>query len=500
MLKKRMNFLANIFFIPLLLISLLGAAATLLNDVAEASKSGILMMDILIVMLILLFLVRHKKPLFSINGKFSRYLRYFMLGAILFWQFYLLLNMSGFCVWDPGSIMLKAIGKASWVGEDYFSYNPNTFLLLLIEHSIWKGLGQPSLRILTVTLGLINYGLLDSSLLTLYWLGKKYLTQRVGKTAFVLGVVLLGIMPWAVIPYSDIPAFALTAFSLAALISFFSSQSISTKYAYAALSGFLLGLDYLIKPSLVITYIAFAIVALVSVSWHNLDKRLLGTVVVIVIIPLIMLLAFSAYQQHNSYVRIDQRKALPMMHFAAMGATGNGGYTLADVERDEAIKDPGKRSAVATKVWEQRVIRMGWVGYQKFLIKKQVANTADGTFAWGGEGVFLKPFKNYPKSLGQRLFFAGGSPVVNSAVKILIQLVWLGTLLAMLLTVNDVHFIVLLAKYAVVGFSLFLLLFEGGRSRYVIQFLPFILLLAGIGIQKIILMSRALGRFKHRNI
>ena len=67
MLKKRMNFLANIFFIPLLLISLLGAAATLLNDVAEASKSGILMMDILIVMLILLFLVRHKKPLFSIN-------------------------------------------------------------------------------------------------------------------------------------------------------------------------------------------------------------------------------------------------------------------------------------------------------------------------------------------------------------------------------------------------------------------------------------------------
>lgn len=318
----------------------------------------------------------------------------------------------------------------------------------------------------------------------------------------MLGVVLLGIMPWAVIPYSDIPAFALTVFSLAALISFFSSQSISTKYAYAALSGFLLGLDYLIKPSLVITYIAFAIVALVSVSWHNLDKRLLGTVVVIVIIPLIMLLAFSAYQHHNSYVRIDQRKALPMMHFAAMGATGNGGYTLADVERDEVIKDPGKRSAVATKVWEQRVIRMGWVGYQKFLIKKQVANTADGTFAWGVEGGFgfLKPFKNYPKSLGQRLFFAGRSPVVNSAVKILIQLVWFGTLLAMLLMVNDVHFIALLAKYAVVGFSLFLLLFEGGRSRYVIQFLPFILLLAGIGIQKIILMSRALGRFKHRNI
>lgn len=170
--KKRMNFLANIFFIPLLLISLLGAAATLLNDVAEASKSGILMMDILIVMLILLFLVRHMKPLFSINGKFSRYLRYFMLGAILFWQFYLLLNMSGLCFWDPGSIMLKAIGKASWASKDYFSFNPNTFFLLLIEHSIWKGLGQPSLRILTVTLGLISYGLLDSSLLTLYWLGK----------------------------------------------------------------------------------------------------------------------------------------------------------------------------------------------------------------------------------------------------------------------------------------------------------------------------------------
>ena len=195
---------------------------------------------------------------------------YLLVGSILLWQFYLLLTVSGFCFWDPGIIILKAISKTSWGGTDYFSYNPNTVLLLLIEHDVWKVLGQPSLRVLTVVLGFINYRLLDASLLNLYWLGKKYLTQQVGKNTVVLGVILLGVMPWAVIPYSDIPSFALTIFSLVALMSFFNNQSIRHKYGYAALSGVLL-MDLSIRNSVlaVIRLVLCCWSALKGNSWFN---------------------------------------------------------------------------------------------------------------------------------------------------------------------------------------------------------------------------------------
>lgn len=498
MLKKSMNFLVNIFFVPLLIIGLLGAAANLLNDMIGASKSGILVLDILLVS-VPVFLIAYKRQLrIPINKKFCCY---GLACVIVAWQAYLVITVAGFSIWDPGNILLKAINKTPWTGTSYFSSNPNTFLLLLIEHGIWKGLGQPSMRVLTSLFGLLSYGLLDASLLTLCHLGKKYLTQRVGKVALGLGIISLGVTPWAVIPYSDIPAFALTVFSLGALLAFFNSKLIRKRYLYAVLSGLLLGVDYLIKPSLVVTYIAFAIIALASVNWHKFDKQVLGALGVLIVIPTIMLLGFSAYQQRNSYVRIDQSQALPMMHFAAMGATGNGAYTYADVKRDEAIKNPDKRNAVATKVWKQRVAKMGWAGYQNFLIKKQAANISDGTFAWGWEAGtgFLKPFRNHPRSIGQRLFCIDGVANYNSAVKILVRLVWLGTLLAVLFAVSDTSFVGLLAKYAFVGFCLFLLLFEGGRSRYAIQFLPFILLLAGIGMQELARICRVLRNSKSKD-
>lgn len=43
-----------------------------------------------------------------------------------------------------------------------------------------------------------------------------------------------------------------------------------------------------------------------------------------------------------------------------------------------------------------------------------------------------------------------------------------------------------LLKYTVIGFFVFLLLFEGGRSRYIIQFLPFLLILSSIGVDNFI--------------
>ena len=45
--------------------------------------------------------------------------------------------------------------------------------------------------------------------------------------------------------------------------------------------------------------------------------------------------------------------------------------------------------------------------------------------------------------------------------------------------------IMIFIKLGIVGFSLFLLIFEGGRSRYLIQFLPLMFMGAAAGWHKI---------------
>lgn len=55
----------------------------------------------------------------------------------------------------------------------------------------------------------------------------------------------------------------------------------------------------------------------------------------------------------------------------------------------------------------------------------------------------------------------------------------------MLGAVLDKHVASQLLKIIFIGFCAFLLLFESGRSRYLIQFLPFIFALIGIGNAKI---------------
>lgn len=482
--KRFLNTLANIFLIPLLFISLLGAASVMINDMIEASKSGIILIDILFIIGIILLIFHKQKISFTIN---KRIVGYVIIIILLAWQTYLLLNVAGVTGWDPGRIIYKAMEKkAAGYEDNYFSIYPNTFLLLMVEHIIWKVVGHPeSLRVLTSILAVFNYILLDLGLLNLFYIGKKYLNRKAAIIAFLLGIILLGMTPWAVIPYSDIPAFALGSFSITALLKLYSANLMKSKYCYAMLSGFLIGLDYLIKPSLVIIIIAFAIVALPSTNLHKIRWQHLGALVLLLVVPALMLTGTSIYQQNNSYIKLERNKAMPMMHFAAMGVNGNGGFMASDVLRDVSVKNPAEKRKVATEVWKKRVMKMGWTGYQAFLIKKQVANTADGTFAWGGEGNFLRPFKKLPNTLGQRLFYAQNTPSYNSAVKILLQLLWMGTLFTALFAAGDTSFVGLMAKYATVGFCLFLLLFEGGRSRYVIQFLPFILLLAAIGTQRI---------------
>lgn len=175
-----------------------------------------------------------------------------------------------------------------------------------------------------------------------------------------------------------------------------------------------------------------------------------------------------------------------MVHFVAMGMTGNGGYNTADTEMDLKIKSPIKRRQKNIKLIRQRLKGFqGVTNYGKFLIQKQINNTADGSFSWGSDIVTKTNQSNSVtrnRTIIRKLYAKEGQTQPNTfEYRFFAQLVWSASLILILFTIKLDSWRIQFFKYGIVGFMLFLLIFEGGRSRYVIQFLPLVLVLATVG-------------------
>ena len=189
---------------------------------------------------------------------------------------------------------------------------------------------------------------------------------------------------------------------------------------------------------------------------------------------------------------------MPVTHFIAMGMSGDGGYNASDVIENINIKSPQKRNKYNIKLIQKRFLQMGLGGYLKFLVKKQINNTADGSFGWAAEGNYLyEPFGRHLNRIEKHIRTLFMNRDVNQGYliadanmggyKFFPQIIWVVALVFMLFaTVGDSGETLQFLKYTIVGGFVFLLLFEGGRSRYLIQFLPYLFTLSGLGIDKFI--------------
>ena len=181
-----------------------------------------------------------------------------------------------------------------------------------------------------------------------------------------------------------------------------------------------------------------------------------------------------------------------MMHFAAMGAINKGAYNPQDYYACKAIKDPEKRNQRDTKAFVRRIKGYkNFANYQRFLVRKHSLNTADGTFNWSGNGI--KVIFNRHDDLPQKLFTTKKVNFTkNTPFSLPTQIVWVLTLTLILFSLPNKRLFTQILKYSIVGFFLFLLIFEGGKSRYMIQLLPFLCALASIGGNEFIIRIRVL--------
>lgn len=154
---------------------------------------------------------------------------------------------------------------------------------------------------------------------------------------------------------------------------------------------------------------------------------------------------------------------------------GSGGYSL---EQDQAMmnaKNMHERNEYSIKRIQKNLKRMGTIGYLKWLVFKQKNNTADGTLGWTADGNLAEAT---PKTLIQNFYYTTGK--YNKDFHFIAQLAWIALLTLVFLGFKNKTAEVQFFRLALLGGFIFLLIFEGGRSRYLIQFLPCLIILASL--------------------
>lgn len=496
-----------------MLVSLIGVIYEVKFDIESASRLATLIF-VAIVVLGTFALVNNntfKKGLSATLSFLRVHAKWLTIGVgslTVIWQWNLVYALSGRINWDPGMLLSLAESKHyPWLSS-YFSSYPNNFFYTFFERTVWDLMGMLGYQTehnFLIVLGELNYLILDLSALLLYWSLKKQFNQRVATWSLVLNWLLIITAPFGVLPYTDVPAYFLTTVQISLIVAAHLVKS-NLRILLVVLYGMVGGLNYFIKPSTIIFTIALVIVSILHAR-----KKLMRILTVLLMSGCIgfagIYISGSYLQTHNHLVKIDKSRSYPLNHFIAIGLTDNGGWTAYDAEMNTKIKDPKQRKKFNDKLIVKRLQQRGFIGYLRFLAHKQMMTTQSVSWGWGEEGganYLNRPFVKHPNFLQkiQRKIFmsydhsykAEAANYRWNGYKLIIQLVWLATIFAMLVGVKENDVKEFTIKMTILGSLMFLLIFEGGVSRYLIQFMPFVISLAAIGI------NRQLNRYDQGSI
>lgn len=331
-----------------------------------------------------------------------------------------------------------------------------------------------------MTLVLVDLSVL-LNLLTICLVSKKHLLPAI----YLHGIWLL-VFPWIIVPYTDtwvLPFVSASLFFYAML----SKKELNWKYKLLGSVG--LGmvaiLGYFIKPTALIPMIAILLIEIISFFSKKWQSK--GRLIFLTITLLTAGLTYSVCIQQlekQAYISIDESRKIPMIHFMNIGLTEDGGYSSEDAQAMAGLPTKQAKIAYSKEKIQERLKEKGFFGYLDFIFQKHRNNTADGTFAWLKEGSFIKngevpDGEGYTRRL-QEQYYLYGDRIAD--YRFMAQVWWGVFLFIIVLGWKQQGKFEQMLRLSLIGGFIFLLLFEGGRSRYLIQFLPMFLLLASLSI------------------
>jgi integral membrane protein (TIGR03766 family) len=411
----------------------------------------------------------------------------FVLIVIL--QFSILYFISVPISWDVGGIHngVAELGQTT-LANDYLSTNPNNsfFFFFMLMLSKLGNLIHPTIGTSWFYWQSLNIIFMDLGFIFIYLAGKNLFNEKVGYLSFYLAIFSLGLSPWILVPYTDTIMLPIIS-SIFYLFSYIRKQKQLILFPVLSI---MTAIAFLLKPSSVVFLIAYLIIVFLDPLQTFSRKKILPLLTVVLCFFLVFagtLKAFSFFESKQTIVIIDKNKAKPWQHFVMMGLKGTGGFNQADTDATNGFSTQEEKVAYAKKQIISRLEKYGFIGYLKFLSQKHLLNTSRGDFSWGRDGTpQVAPASKNPLTLFLRdSYYQQGERV--KMLRLFMHLLWIITLIGLLFTIRKKDRwlkcspLLFTLKLTVLGSFLYLLLFEGGRSRYLIQYLPVFYLLSANG-------------------
>jgi integral membrane protein (TIGR03766 family) len=464
----------------------------------------VLFSGMLVTVLVLIFPLG-KKLFYQIGNFLQRYKWVFFSIAVVLQAVLVIYGTTEYWA-DVYALFHSATGSAKDINSLYFSRYPNNlFLFYIYKFFTWPISGFYKYLILN----LVNALAVDLAFILFYRVMKSFLDNLVATFGFYFFLLVLGLSPYILMPYSDTFSLPFSVLMMSFGLRILQERRVSTgDWILFLFSGVI---AFLLKPSTIIPVIALILVYALFIK----EKGHLKTIGILfaLLVGMFGIVKSSMFVLENyGPVHIQQGRSIPMTHFVMMGLNKGeqpgsylGGWNLADFENTVSNESTDAMSNYNKKVIVDRLKNFGVLGYAKFLLEKERATTQDGDFTANPELMIAKSEIN-PTSktkvsgwIADHLYPRGVSfNTYRIYAQILFVLLSLGVLFAAVFTrATDVA--VTFFKLSVLGGILFLLIFEGGRGRYLIQFMPYFVILSSIGWEKFFSVARRLSADRNVN-
>ena len=386
---------------------------------------------------------------------------------------------------------------------NYFSHYPNNgliFFLYILAFSV-----SPSLDSLQLwqIMDCVNAVFIDLGLFMLFLATKKEFGRKIGLISLCFGLLVIGFTPWVTVPYTDTISLAFTGTMLFLLVSLRKAGSFKNRLICGFLLGVAAALCFLVKPSTGVYLIAAAIIAVVTLFFRYKElivkQRFWAVILGSGFCFVLVYASFNYFYQNQQQLVINPKTKVPMTYFMAMGMDGFGGWSRADTELINSLDSTDEMNRAMMSLIKQRLSDHGRHGYVDFLIAKHDLNVNDGTFYWGGpDETQLQDMSSESsvESFLKNLYYRDGSKLY--IYHGLAQIIWVLLLLLALFSHKNQNFLATVLRLTIIGAFLYLLMFEGGRSRYLIQFLPAFVILTALGLDWLMALAHSsLSRSHH---
>jgi 4-amino-4-deoxy-L-arabinose transferase-like glycosyltransferase len=307
---------------------------------------------------------------------------------------------------------------------------------------------------------------------------------------FIFLSLLVGLSPWIIVLYSDTLLMPFISLLVLLCLLIVQAKSTTRRVVYASVSGVLFAVGWLIKPTVIVIAAALAVFGVIYLFQvrGKINLKQSAAVLLTGVFALILTLnAFDLYVEKQNIIRVDKTIRTPATYTIATGlmlqpVDSNrfhyGTYSTRVTSLNHGTTEEKNERFIS--LIKEELCEFGAVGYMTFLFNKARWITSEGYFNWLGEGGGTADFSNPERNILKSLLYPNSRyyPIYMNAANGLWIVVFFGICLAVFIQIftgfriDKLRSNFGLFMQLIAFFSIFVLLFTEGRSRYLLSFLP----------------------------